>query len=83
MPTGWWGIASRVAALMLFDRNSDRALRLRSYAAHAWARRRHSTWVAAAILSGASTGSSSGNGSSLATASAATSCLRHFSSGET
>ncbi len=43
MPTGWWGIASRVAALMLFDRNKDRALRLRSYAAHAWARRRHST----------------------------------------
>ncbi|NLN89366.1 MAG: nucleotidyltransferase family protein [candidate division WS1 bacterium] len=41
MPTGWWGIASRVAALMLFDRNKDRALRLRSYAAHAWARRKH------------------------------------------
>jgi hypothetical protein len=43
MPTGWWGLTSRIAALMLFDRNRDRALRVRSYAAHAWARRRHST----------------------------------------
>ncbi len=41
MPTGWWGIASRIAALTLFDRYKDRVLRLRSYAAHAWARRQH------------------------------------------
>lgn len=43
MPTGWWGIASRVAALMLFDRYKDRALRLRSYATHVWDRLRRSS----------------------------------------
>lgn len=39
MPTGAWRLLSRVAALMLFDRNSDRLRRMRSYWGHARERR--------------------------------------------